>query len=363
MKTHIRYFSLLGLVVLGLLVGSLSPARAVGVFVNIGIAPPPLPVYVQPACPGLGYMWTPGYWAWDPTLDDYYWVPGTWVLSPEIGFLWTPPWWGCDNGFYSFHDGYWGPHVGFYGGIAYGNGYYGRGYDGGNWRGGHFFYNRAANNVAGIDSSRTFSRSVATNASRVSFNGGTGGTTARATADELRAQGENHLAATAAQRTHLQAAAADPSLRNSVNHGRPAITATSRAGEIHPATAGANTAISHHTATTGESAFTGERHTAIATQSHVNHAVGSSGNTAFTGERHVASTTHTATTHVRTAQASAFHASAPATRAHVQSYHAPAVHAASHAPAFHAAAAHAPASHAASHASAHASASHGSQRR
>jgi hypothetical protein len=28
---------------------------------------------VQPICPGEGYIWTPGYWAWDG--DDYYWVP------------------------------------------------------------------------------------------------------------------------------------------------------------------------------------------------------------------------------------------------------------------------------------------------
>ena len=31
----------------------------------VNIAPPVLPVYVQPVCPGDGYLWTPGYWAWD----------------------------------------------------------------------------------------------------------------------------------------------------------------------------------------------------------------------------------------------------------------------------------------------------------
>ena len=29
-------------------------------------APPALPVYDQPICPGDGYIWTPGYWAWGP---------------------------------------------------------------------------------------------------------------------------------------------------------------------------------------------------------------------------------------------------------------------------------------------------------
>jgi hypothetical protein len=38
-------------------------------FAQIGVAvsfgPPELPVYEQPVCPGEGYIWTPGYWAWD----------------------------------------------------------------------------------------------------------------------------------------------------------------------------------------------------------------------------------------------------------------------------------------------------------
>ena len=33
--------------------------------VSITVAPPELPVYEQPFCPGPNYMWTPGYWAWD----------------------------------------------------------------------------------------------------------------------------------------------------------------------------------------------------------------------------------------------------------------------------------------------------------
>src|SRR6185437_11537701 len=73
------------------------PGRAnAGVFVSVNIAPPALPVYVQPAIPGPGYIWTPGYWAWDG--DEYYWVPGTWVPAPFYGALWTPCYWGWDNG-------------------------------------------------------------------------------------------------------------------------------------------------------------------------------------------------------------------------------------------------------------------------
>ncbi len=46
----------------------------IGVAVSFG--PPALPVYDQPLCPGDGYLWTPGYWAFDYDINDYYWVPG-----------------------------------------------------------------------------------------------------------------------------------------------------------------------------------------------------------------------------------------------------------------------------------------------
>src|SRR5260370_25655696 len=59
---------------------------AVGVSVRIG--PPALPVYAQPICPGPGYFWTPGYWAWDDD-DGYYWRPCTWRGAP-VGMFWTP---------------------------------------------------------------------------------------------------------------------------------------------------------------------------------------------------------------------------------------------------------------------------------
>src|SRR5580692_12257982 len=91
---------------------------SIGVGLSVNIAPPALPVYVQPAIPAPGYIWTPGYWAWGP--GGYYWVPGTWVRPPAVGLLWTPGYWGWAGGAYLWHVGYWGPHVGFYGGINYG---------------------------------------------------------------------------------------------------------------------------------------------------------------------------------------------------------------------------------------------------
>ncbi len=123
------------------LIAAPAPQAHAAVFVSVGFAPPAIPVYEQPLCPGDGYIWTPGYWAWGP--DGYYWVDGAWVLPPYEDALWTPGWWGWGGSLYYWHPGYWGRTVGYYGGINYGFGYFGTGFYGGYWNGGHFFYNRA----------------------------------------------------------------------------------------------------------------------------------------------------------------------------------------------------------------------------
>ena len=142
MKTLIKIFFALSIII----VTATHTSAQIGVGISVRIGPPALPVYTQPYCPGDGYIWIPGYWAYDDA-DGYYWVPGEWVLPPEYGLLWTPGYWDFSDGSYGWHDGYWGHHVGFYGGINYGFGYGGRGYCGGEWRGRTFRYNRAVNNV------------------------------------------------------------------------------------------------------------------------------------------------------------------------------------------------------------------------
>jgi hypothetical protein len=47
----------------------------VGVGIVVSFSPPALPIYEQPLCPGDGYIWAPGYWAYDTGFGDYYWVP------------------------------------------------------------------------------------------------------------------------------------------------------------------------------------------------------------------------------------------------------------------------------------------------
>src|SRR4029077_21060927 len=125
--------------------------------VSVNIPPPALPVYVQPPCPAAGYIWMPGYWAWD---EGYYWVPGTWVLAPAVGLLWTPGYWGWGEGAYAWHAGFWGPHVGFYGGVNYGFGYGGVGYQGGYWRANQFYYNRSVTNINTTNITNVYNRTV-----------------------------------------------------------------------------------------------------------------------------------------------------------------------------------------------------------
>jgi hypothetical protein len=224
----LRALSLI-LVTLAMSAASLAQFR-----VAITFGPPALPVYEQPICPGDGYLWTPGYWYWDDDAEDYYWVPGTWVLAPEVGFLWTPGWWGWGGEAFIFHEGYWGPEVGFYGGIVYGFGYFGEGYEGGRWENGRFFYNRSVTNVNVTNIHNVYNTTVVNNTTinRVSYNGGNGGINARPTPREEAAQRQRHIPPVAAQAQHVQAARGNPQLRASVNQGRPSIAATPKPAEF-----------------------------------------------------------------------------------------------------------------------------------
>ena len=217
----------------------LTGARAqigltVGVGIAITIAPPVLFVYAQPPMPELGTIWTPGYWAYGG--DGYYWVPGTWVLPPAAGLYWTPPYWGFESGSYLFHAGYWGPEVGYYGGINYGFGYGGVGYQGGEWHGRDFAYNRNANNFGAVRVTNFYERPIGEGFSggRPSYNG-PGGNGARPNAQEEQAGRAGHREPTALQTQHFQAASQNRDLRDSVNHGQPPIAATGRPGELNGA--------------------------------------------------------------------------------------------------------------------------------
>ena len=191
------------------------------------------PCTAQPLCPGPGYIWTPGYWAWGPA--GYYWVPGTWVLPPRVGFLWTPGYWGFSAGLYTGtrDTGDRGsastaalttasatPAVGYYGGY---------------WRGRDFYYNRAVNNVNITNVHNVYNRTVINNVNvnRVSYNGGPAGIQARPTSQQFSAERESHFGATSEQMRNEQVARSDRAQFASVNHGQPAVGATARPGDFN----------------------------------------------------------------------------------------------------------------------------------
>src|SRR5216684_1708134 len=169
---------------------SVSGASFAQVFVSVNFGPPALPVYEQPLCPAEGYIWVPGYW---------------------------------------------GPVVGFYGGIPYGYGYPGSGYYGGYWRGRQFYYNQTVNNVNITNIHNVYSTTVVNNTTtvnRVSYNGGPGGTTARPTSEQEAAIRQRHVPPTSEQMQHEHAASTNRELLASVNQGRPPIAATPKPAEF-----------------------------------------------------------------------------------------------------------------------------------
>jgi WXXGXW repeat (2 copies) len=219
-----------------------APAVEAGVQVNE--APPPLPDYEQPPAPEEGYLWTPGYWAY--AGGGYYWVPGTWVQPPRVGVLWTPGYWGFVGGAYAFHAGYWGPHIGFYGGVNYGFGYVGVGFLGGRWIGNSFAYNRSVTNINVTNVHNTYNETVIKNVTvnKVSYNGGAGGVAAAPTSQERVAAQETHVPPTSLQRQHVQEAAKNPALFAKANGGHPSIAATPKPAAFNaPGVVGARGAV------------------------------------------------------------------------------------------------------------------------
>ena len=210
---------------LALLLSIVPVSSFAGIFISVGFAPPPLPVYEQPACPDANMIWMPGYWAYGE--QDYYWVPGAWTEPPYEGAMWTPAYWGWEDGQYVFHDGYWADHVGYYGGVNYGYGYMGIGFVGGEWRGGRFFYNTAVTHVniwkvhnifsdRGLVDRYTFARG-----SHIAFSGGPGGIHYEPSREERMYEHDQRTERTEFQYQHEYAAKFDRDSYFHSNGGHP----------------------------------------------------------------------------------------------------------------------------------------------
>jgi len=78
--------------------------------ISVGVPPPELPVYEQPPIPAMDTFGRRAIGPWSDDDQDYYWVPGTWVLAPQPEYLWTPAI-GLGRRRVHWHTGYWGPHV------------------------------------------------------------------------------------------------------------------------------------------------------------------------------------------------------------------------------------------------------------
>jgi hypothetical protein len=140
------------------------------------------------------------------------------------------------------------------------------GYAGGRWDGGHFAYNTAVSNVSTTNIHNTYNQTVINNVTvnRVSYNGGPGGVTAAPTAQERAAAQEPHVAPTAAQTAHVQAASRNPALSAKMNGGHPAIAATAKPGAFTgPGVVGAR----------GAAPAAASNTKAVNADAHVNHAV------------------------------------------------------------------------------------------
>src|SRR6202789_4355077 len=86
--TFVRAIFSTALLAFGLFSVTPSASAQIAVGISVHVGPPALPVYAQPICPTEGYLWTPGYWAYNAE-GGYYWVPGVWVAPPRAGLLWT----------------------------------------------------------------------------------------------------------------------------------------------------------------------------------------------------------------------------------------------------------------------------------
>ena len=133
-----------------------------------------LPVYDQPPIPGPGYIWTPGYWAWNEIFQEYYWVPGAWAIAPRPGFVMDSWLLGLERRFICLECRLLGDRPSVFTAGLRGFGYTGVGFAGGYWSGGSFYYNRSMTNISNTTViNNVYNQQVVNNhTTNVSYNGG-----------------------------------------------------------------------------------------------------------------------------------------------------------------------------------------------
>lgn len=77
--------------------------------------PPPALRYEPVPPPRVGFVWTPGYWAW--RNNAHVWVGGTWVAA-RPGYVYRQPNWVQRDGQWHYARGGWARHDKDHDGVA-----------------------------------------------------------------------------------------------------------------------------------------------------------------------------------------------------------------------------------------------------
>lgn len=83
---------------------TLLPAASFGQ-ISVRIGPPPPVVEHRGPRPHPGWVWQPGYHAWEG--NRYVWHGGVWVEPPRRGAVWIAPHWVHRHGQWIFIEGHW----------------------------------------------------------------------------------------------------------------------------------------------------------------------------------------------------------------------------------------------------------------
>jgi hypothetical protein len=107
MKAFQKWRSQTAMLLAGVSLLAASSAALARVDVNIEIGvPPPVAVIETAPAPRVGYVYAPGYWAWDG--HRHIWVRGR-TIAERPGYTWVPDRWEPVGGRYRFVQGYWAP--------------------------------------------------------------------------------------------------------------------------------------------------------------------------------------------------------------------------------------------------------------
>jgi hypothetical protein len=93
-----------------LMICAMAGALGLGVIpasarIYVSVAPPAPVVEAPPPSPGVGYVWTPGYYNWNGS--SYAWVNGAWALPPAHYHNYVAGRWVHHHRRYYFQQGHW----------------------------------------------------------------------------------------------------------------------------------------------------------------------------------------------------------------------------------------------------------------